>query len=758
MRSILDYIKVFKNIETYKGPGPRNMYAGGQLVRNTADGSRPGYAGVKIFEHKTQEGKIYSGQPYVRDSTKKKKLPPNSIRRGEKIIFLGDDAMAGAEAFSKTFKSQGGDLKLLKELIVESNKGFKFEKIIDLQEKAGFSRKTSFNPKLNIYGSIDTLEDKMKKAFEHVMGDPNKPVNQMFDPMTQVKKLIGTNESPGRILKGWAPYEESKRLIKNLAVPLSKQRLSKLGDLTLGELDFRINNDVKAELLYSAPRKSTNETKIFDIVKRHVDQGGKELEWITKPGKTELGYPSYSEAKFKYKGKTYDMAELINNAETDPNFKEFFQAQKDYKKINGKIVKHPKTGKNIKFGDLMQEVYGHKRPYAVDHAGSILKEPFSNLRVLPNRINAAAGTISLYTDKFIVDPLKKGKYTEAGKASQLEKIGYNFNQSIDDLIKAEMNLANDVLVKGRVLRTPNQIIDSLRQGENYVPDFYTKSVKPGIGFAKQIEKGGVTLGSNLANVDADMFDFRKLPEDMRHFADVTKKFAAQSPKFLSALKKAKGVGKWTGLALATEPLWAVPFTGYEYLAGESPEKMLGTATWGLAGETASEELKKATGELGYATQQIDDYGSQLQALENKYHSLNDQNDPRGEQRQMIKNLYEHTRGKYGKAYNMFVDDQGQFDKGKYDQALNTYTAGLVQIDKFKKQLADERMDKLVEKGERYLPEGYDPQNPLTDDVIRNIKGYMGGGMVGIRKPNAIAPTGGPMSQGLRSLYNNVRKR
>jgi hypothetical protein len=32
--------------------------------------------------------------------------------------------------------------------------------------------------------------------------------------------------------------------------------------------------------------------------------------------------------------------------------------------------------------------------------------------------------------------------------------------------------------------------------------------------------------------------------------------------------------------------------------------------------------------------------------------------------------------------------------------------------------------------------------------------YAGGGMVGIRKPNAIAPTGGPMHQGLRSLYIN----
>ena len=33
-------------------------------------------------------------------------------------------------------------------------------------------------------------------------------------------------------------------------------------------------------------------------------------------------------------------------------------------------------------------------------------------------------------------------------------------------------------------------------------------------------------------------------------------------------------------------------------------------------------------------------------------------------------------------------------------------------------------------------------------------GFAGGGMVGIRKPNAIAPTGGPMHQGLRSLYIN----
>jgi hypothetical protein len=288
---------------------------------------------------------------------------------------------------------------------------------------------------------------------------------------------------------------------------------------------------------------------------------------------------------------------------------------------------------------------------------------------------------------------------------------------------------------GKGVLTQRQLIDKLQQKGT--------KLKP------------VKLGSFPANIDADMFDFRKLPEDMRHFTDVTKKFVAQSPTLSKAFKTARGAGRWTGAALAWEPAFAAPFAGYGYLSGESPERILGDATIGLFGETEKEELKKATGELGYATQQIDDYGSTLEALKEKWSSLNDQNDPRGEQRKMIENLYNNTQGKYSKAYNMFVDDQGEFNKGKYNQALNNYTAGLVQIDKFKKQLAGEREQKRIETAEKYiLPEGYDPEDPLTDDVIRDIKGFAGGGLANLTR--TVAPDSGPMSQGLRSLYINDR--
>ena len=46
--------------------------------------------------------------------------------------------------------------------------------------------------------------------------------------------------------------------------------------------------------------------------------------------------------------------------------------------------------------------------------------------------------------------------------------------------------------------------------------------------------------------------------------------------------------------------------------------------------------------------------------------------------------------------------------------------------------------------------GWSQMGPIAQ--AGGISKLAGGGMVGIRKPHAIAPTGGPMHQGLRSLY------
>ena len=64
---------------------------------------------------------------------------------------------------------------------------------------------------------------------------------------------------------------------------------------------------------------------------------------------------------------------------------------------------------------------------------------------------------------------------------------------------------------------------------------------------------------------------------------------------------------------------------------------------------------------------------------------------------------------------------------------------------------------FVQKLEKWNQLFNDPENRGMG--IRGTQDWRGagGGMVGIRKPSAIPPESGPMSEGLRSLYNNGRK-
>jgi len=699
--------------------GGRAGFNNGQLVQPSVDGLRPGYSGkkaptvdnskIKIFQHKSQDGKKYTGQPYVRDATKKKELPPNAVRRGEKIIFLGDNAMANAEAFSQTFKKKGGDINELRRLIDEANDGFKFVKIKDLQVKAGFSKDTSFLPKDNIYGSLDTMKDKAKKAFDYVFSDSNKPVKDMFDPMSQIKKLIGMSDknAVGPFLQGYVPYEDNKLLIKNLAVPKSKAKLIKAEGLTLGELEFRIDNNIKGDELFAPPRQVSPETKIMDIVDRHIKQGGTKIEWVVKPEITKGGYPSYGDAVFKYKGKEYDIGRLINEARDDPNFKEFFKAQREYKTLNDKIVTHPKTGEKIRFGNLMKEVYGSSIvPYNIDHAKSILDEPFTSLRVLPSRINMAAGNIKSFEEQFITNPQLAGKYSDAGKEMQLKKIGYNYNQSIDDLINAELKLADDVLNKGRVLRKPNEIIESIRKGEDYVPDFYSKDAKPGKGFEKIIpnientlasfgdgtcavqfgpkKRDGGRIGYQVGTIDKK----RCIDQGVKNFKEGKFKTANQAQDAARLLGGGKNVLRAiTKYGIVPEAAFVAGEAVFRNILGEKPlnaiKKSIDTFTFGLTDFTSGIEAAKF-GKFSNQKLAVDKFRNSqalVNSLQNKLKNLEGISDQGGE-------------GYVGDLTSDIQITQAKLQAAKQELQKNTVSPDIVQfIDRKAEEIADAQMAK-----------------------------------------------------------------
>ena len=337
--------------------------------------------------------------------------------------------------------------------------------------------------------------------------------------------------------------------------------------------------------------------------------------------------------------------------------------------------------------------------------------------IYPNNIGVASGKIGSYMTniKEYVRNNPKGKAIPAIK---------NFLNEFDLAVSEGNNR----------LGFKNITYDSKAGTSNVVESIKTKSQ-----ILKQPSRGGVTLGANLANVTPEMLDFRKLPGDLSHVTRSTieaARAAGKSPAFINALKKARVAGKWTGVGLAAEPLFAAPFVGYQYLAGDTPERMWGDATLGVVGETAEEEIRKATGERGYATQQLSELGPQLQALQTKYESLGITPE-HSAKRQEIENKYKWLSNKYNKAYNMFVDDTGQFNKDLYNQALNNYTAGIVQIGKFKKQLAGERREKSME--------GWTD----TEGNLKPIIGFANGGIASLTR--TTPPTRGPQYRGLDYL-------
>jgi hypothetical protein len=656
---------------------------------------------------------------------------------------------------------RGGDKELLLRLVKRANEGFKYVKRKDLQVQAGYKRSTNITAKEI---GLDTLETKFKKAFDFVMGDPDKLVTDMFDPMTQVKKLVGTNEAVGRYLKDYAPYEESKRLIKVLAVPRSKSFLQKAKGLTLGDLQFRIDNNIKGDNLFAPPKQVTAETKIMEIVDRHIKQGGKKIKWTVKPEITKGGYPSFGESRFIYNGKEYGMGELINEARDDPNFKEFFKAQRDYKTLNDKIVTNPKTGEKIRFGNLMKEVYGDSVvPYNIDHVKSIVDEPFTSLRILPARINKAAGNITQMDEKFITNPELKGKYTKQGKEAQLKKIGYNFNQPVEDLIQAELKLADDVLNKGRNLRKPNEIVESIRKGENYVPDFYSKTAKPGPGFERQLSEGQ-QISANLRKLGfkckfagssggvGSCDDPMSYVDDIKKQEDLFKVQNRKAPQAVKTLNTARKLNAARSLftstlgpgALAFEAVAALPIAYMGYRGGKTPANILADSTFNLIGKSDQRVLLDKAIELGYDTSNI----KNVQNIYKKSDEFQKQSARADEfmgpedlmmYPRMVQKAEEDLLG----ATQKFLDPLGNVipeREAGFDQLAKAEQAVL----KDQAKLAAERQSKV----------GGFLQSPVTD----YLPGLAGGGIAKLAGVDSgPPPASGPNSQGLQGLMKRVKR-
>jgi len=352
-------------------------------------------------------------------------------------------------------------VKKLIELIKKYNKGFKTTTFPKLVVEAGFPATTGFNRPVTFYNRypdaprLNSRQTQVNKAVDFLLNEKklNQPAIKFKNFKEQIAKLTGLPTGGRSItqssnltyyLQKSPRYKEFEKPLNYINVPASRLKTIQRGkNFTFADVIDMYSTKAPETISRGFTAYEQPSSKIFDFAKRHVNLGGKKIKFL-------------NENEFLYKGKKYDRDFLSVYGRKDKNFKEFFKAFDQRRNLFSSEVKHPVTGEKVKFKDVLEESYGTKNPLDIDHIKGIKNEPFTNLRVIPTRINQAAGNIKQKAAEAQAGLLTKtaDDYTPDKVDQMLKKIGYGFTKGIKKLKEDELKLAEKVLKGERELRTP----------------------------------------------------------------------------------------------------------------------------------------------------------------------------------------------------------------------------------------------------------------------------------------------------------------
>ncbi len=352
-------------------------------------------------------------------------------------------------------------VKKLIKLIKKYNKGFKTTTFPTLVLEAGFPATTGFNRPVTFYNrypdapKLNSRQTQVNKAVDFLLDEKklNQPAIKFKNFKEQIAKLTGL-PTGGRgttlssnltyYLQKSPRYKEFEKPLAYINIPASRVKVIQRGkNFTFADVVdmYSAKPLEKSSRGFSAYESPT--AKIFDYAKRHVAKGGKKIQFL-------------NEKEFLYKGKKYDADFLTAYGRKDKNFKEFFKAYDQRKNLYFSKVKHPVTNKEVFLKDLLEETYQQKNTLDIDHIKGIEKQPFTNLRIMPTRINQAAGNIKqkALEAKLGLLPTKADDYTPDKVNKMLDVIGYNITKNAKELKTRELETATNVLKKGGMLQTP----------------------------------------------------------------------------------------------------------------------------------------------------------------------------------------------------------------------------------------------------------------------------------------------------------------
>ena len=511
-----------------------NFAIGGGVIEGNDLGTREGFEKIN-----------YRGDPEIQNKVKKLfeegktnqqvadelKINKTTIKRIKKDLGLDTVKKTQLETIKQKY------LKL-KDLVEDTNKGFKYTQMKDLLKQVGL--KGDYGPsdiknmqKYNI-PKLDSAQDKVRKTFKFLISDPNKPVEELFSFNSKIAELTGTNQNQVSMILSKDPeYLDFKPIMNKLIVPASRARIAGK-NMVLADLIEEVEN-VRPTGSGGVPRgaRSTPEYFIFDNAVKHVNQGGTKVEFTKMPGTLDDTGKliSITDAEFIYKGKKHTYNDLLKNGRK--YFPEVYNTFDDLDKLLNRQVIHPVTKEKINFSTLMKEAYNKgagysldRSPYAIDHFKQVKEEPFTDLRITSARLNSSAGVLKQKefqaTQGAITDPEKAKLYAPERVERNLKKMGYDFTKNPNKLFNDEVKLANDILVKNRILKKPIQIAQDYEKLElenlKKIPGVTTadKIKRPESAITREMfDRFNKLRGVLIPGLEEIKDSLKKLPDDIK---------------------------------------------------------------------------------------------------------------------------------------------------------------------------------------------------------------------------------------------------
>ena len=438
-------------------------------------------------------------------------------------------------------------IKIANDAITEANKGIPFVTKKSILEKAGFPKNMPFTYYADKLIPLETREDKIIKATDSLFKDPAIKAEDLFNPLQKIAKLVSPAERKGK--RGEVErirvddvtkyvndnFPDLKPIINKLSNSSVKQKIlnnAKKGQIiTLGDVEQGLRTGT------NLPFTKNIYARMVGHAARHasqVDPKNSLIQMFDENGKVIKNYDdidSYSNVTFKYRPNTSvdfnkikevygvnrglvdlpknsKFVDLTFQAEELPQFKEYFSKVEELEKLKKRDVVHPVTKKIVKFSQLMGETYktgaGYTKsyerfPYDLDHKMGVATDPFKDLRIISQRLNVGGGQAAFRDPKL------------------LKKMGYLFDKDIDQLFNDEVKLAEDVLLKGRKLRSSYNVAKDFAEkgrteASKFIPDVDMKSSS---GFSKFVENVSRQNNVPINEVEKDLTNVQKVIRKMQ---------------------------------------------------------------------------------------------------------------------------------------------------------------------------------------------------------------------------------------------------